>query len=283
MDNTTLLRRALRSNALFSAASGGLAITFNQRVGELVLLPTWVVTAAGGALVLYGVCLLVLAARDRVASPWSAGATALDLAWVIGSAVLLVLHPVPSSLLVVIVAAIVLALAVLQLEGLRRALFAQGLGRYVLERTVNASADRAWSVVAEVARFAEVARTLHRSEIVSGSGVGMVRECEDTNGVCWLETCTRWEPGRAYAFEVDTSAPRYPLPLKTMRGDFEIDSVAFGQSKLRVRFTLAAKGGWPTEMFLALVFAVRGGALVGDILARWARRIESRSEGDEAP
>ena len=275
MDNESLLRRALRSNALFSLASGGLAIALNSRVGELLSLPTSLITALGGTLVLFGVGLLVLASRARIASAWSVTVTALDLGWVVGSAVLIASHTIPSRLLVVVVAAIVLTFALLQLEGHRRALFTRRRGHYAIERTVNGSADRAWRVVSDVARFAEVAGTLHRSEIVSGSGAGMVRRCEDTHGVCWLETCTRWEEGRAYAFEVNTIVPGYPLPLKTMRGDFEVDSVNGARSMIRVRFTFVAKGGWPTELLLALVFATRGDILVGDILARWSQRIES--------
>jgi len=84
--------------------------------------------------------------------------------------------------------------------------------------------------------------------IVSGEGVGMVRQCEDTNGVCWLETCTRWEPDNAYAFEVDTSAPRYPLPLRTMRGDFEVEPLDSSRSIVSIRFTFTARGGWATEL-----------------------------------
>lgn len=60
-----------------------------------------------------------------------------------------------------------------------------------------------------------------------------------------------------------------------MRGDFEVDSVDGLRSMIRVRFTFIAKGGWPTELLLALVFARRGDLLVGDILTRWSQRIES--------
>jgi hypothetical protein len=185
------------------------------------------------------------------------------------------LHLLPSAMVVWLPAAAVLVLAALQLIGLRRVIFSGGTGRYALGRTVNAPAERAWLVVSDVARYAEVASTLRRSVIVSGEGVGMVRRCEDTNGICWLETCTRWEPNTAYAFEVDTSAPRYPLPLKTMRGDFEVDPLGLSRSRISVRFTFTARGGWATELLLAIVFASRGDALVGSILVRWAERIES--------
>ena len=133
---------------------------------------------------------------------------------------------------------------------------------------------RAWSVLSDVALYAEFAGTLHKSEVVSGEGLALVRRCEDKRGVCWLETCVRWEPGCAYAFEVDTSAPGYPLPLRAMRGDFEVARVSESRSTIRIRFSFSARGGAPTELYLALLFARSGDRLVGAILRRWAERIE---------
>jgi hypothetical protein len=226
-------------------------------------------------LLAYGLALAALSTSRHAAPRWAVLATALDLGWVVGSAALLALYLVPSAAVVWLAAAAVLVLAALQLVGLHRATFSGGTGRYALERTVNAPAKRAWLVVSDVTRYAEVAGTLHRSAIVSGEGVGMVRRCEDVKGVCWLETCTRWEPGKAYAFEVNTRAPRYPLPLESMRGDFEVDPLDLSRSIIRIRFTFTARGGWATELLLAVVFAARGDALVGRILFRWAERIES--------
>jgi hypothetical protein len=215
---------------------------------------------------------------------WVVAAVLLDLVWVAGSGLFLALREVRGPLLVAVPALIVLLFALLQLEGLRRATFSGGSGQFALERLVHANSERVWAVVSDVARYADVAGTLHRSEIVSGAGVGMVRKCEDTNGACWLETCRRWEPGRAYAFEVDTSAPSYPLPLKTMRGDFEVDEEDDARSTIRIRFTFSARGGWITEVLLGLTFALRGEAIVGSILTRWAARLESTSgvEGSSA-
>jgi ribosome-associated toxin RatA of RatAB toxin-antitoxin module len=276
MDNAPFLRAALGANALFTVGSGALAVTFHERVAEMLALPSWVATGTGVGLALYASGLLVLSRRRRVSPRWALGATALDLGWVAGSAALLTFHAVHSVLAVVVSAVAVGGVALLQLEGLRRALFTSGVGRYAIERVVNAPAERAWDVVSDVGRYAEVAGTLHRSEIISGSGVGMVRQCEDTNGICWLETCTRWEPGQAYAFEVDTSAPGYPLPLTTMRGDFEVDPIDRAHSTIRIRFAFSPRGGRFTEALLAVVFALRGDALVGGILVRWAKRIEAR-------
>ncbi|MDP3278268.1 MAG: SRPBCC family protein [Deltaproteobacteria bacterium] len=275
MNNESLLRGSLRANAVFSAVSGVLALALAQRVGALLALPAVVVSVTGGALVVFALSLGALSLRARVSSPWSVLATALDVGWVVLSAVLLAVHSVPSVALVLGLAAVVAVFALAQVEGHRRALFVSGRGVYALSRTVAASPERAWRVVSDVAGYAQVAATLHRSEIVSGSGLGMVRKCEDTQGVCWTETCTRWEEGAAYAFEVDTRAPGYPLPLASMRGDFEVAPGAGGGAVVRVAFGFEPKGGWGTAALLGLVFAARGDAQVGAIMAKWAAQAEA--------
>ncbi|WP_198162256.1 SRPBCC family protein, partial [Methylosinus sp. R-45379] len=224
---------------------------------------------------LYGLALAGLSRIHRVASPGVVLATALDFLWVIGSVALPTIRHVPNAEIVFAQAAVVLVFVELQLLGIRRSIFVNGIGGFALERVVQGSIDRAWNVVSDVARYAEVADTLHSSQIVSGEGLGMVRECEDDSGACWLETCTRWEPGRAYAFDVDTTAPRYPLPLKAMRGDFEVEALDASRTLVRIRFSFTPRGGLMTEHLLALVFAMRGDAVVGGILRRWARLIEA--------
>jgi hypothetical protein len=273
MENASLLRFALRFNATFSVATGIGAVVFGEELTTMLALPRVVFGVLGAGLVGYGLSLGGLSLARRIASPWVLVATAMDLAWVLSS-LALPFHKMPAVWVVIATAAVVALCAVLQLAGLRRALFDNGRGHCELARAVNAPAARAWSVVSDVASYAEFAGTLHKSEVVSGEGVGLVRRCEDTNGVCWVETCTRWEPGRAYTFEVDTTGPGYPLPLRVMRGDFEVDRVSDERSMIRIRFTFLARGGAWTELLLALVFSASGDRLVGAILRRRAERIE---------
>ena len=282
MEHARWLRIALRLNAIFSLVTGTAAIASAETVARLLDVPP-AVPLFGVGLCLYAVFLLALSLRRRVASIGVVTASGMDVAWVVGSLVFLAVHEVPSPTLVLGTSAFVLAFAMLQLEGLRRAVFSNGRGRFELARDVNAPAEDAWSVVSDVGGYAEFASTLHRSEVVSGSGLGMVRRCEDADGICWTETCARWEPGRGYAFEVDTTAPGYPLPLRTMRGDFEVDALGDRRSRVRIRFAFSARGGALTELLLASVFAARGDHLVGDVLRRWAERIERAGASASAP
>ena len=62
----------------------------------------------------------------------------------------------------------------------------------------------------------------------------MVRRCWDTRGGTWRESCTRWEAGRSYTMEVDTS--HYPYPFRAMRGTWSVADAADGGSRITMRF-----------------------------------------------
>lgn len=80
-----------------------------------------------------------------------------------------------------------------------------------LTRRVNAPASLVWAVISDHAFFAHAAPNLTSVEVLSGDGQGMQRRCVGANGVSWTEECVLWREGEVYAFEVDTSAPGYPL------------------------------------------------------------------------
>lgn len=274
MENTLFLRLALRFNAIFSFVCGTGAIAFDHSLALMLNVPSMAPTLIGAGLVAYSVFLGGLSLSRRVASAWTVFVTVMDFAWVLVSIVFVVLHAMSGVWLVLVTASVVAAYAVLQLAGLRRVVFDHGHGQFEVARDVNAPAERSWSVVADLASYPAFAKSLHKAEIVAGEGLGLVRRCEDTHGVCWLETCVRWEPGKAYAFAVDTSGPEYPLPLSTMRGDFEVEPLSSERSTIRVRFTFSARGGAWTELFLALMFSATGDRFVGGIIKRWAAQIE---------
>jgi hypothetical protein len=225
MADALLLRIALRLNAAYSFVMGFGLIVFTERLESSLRLPQPLLTLIGSALALYGALLGALSLAPRVAGPWAAGATALDLVWVVGSVLFVWLRDVPAAAPVLVTAGIVLGCAVLQLVGLHRATFTGNRGSFAIERDVAAPVERAWTIVADVAGYAGVAETIQ-------------------------------------------------LPLRTLRGDFEIEHVTQSRSRIRVRFTFTAQGGIATELLLALLFAVKGGRLVGAILQRWAAKIE---------
>lgn len=115
------------------------------------------------------------------------------------------------------------------------------MSTYEITRVVNAPQSVAWDVISRVDRYHEAATNLHSVEVLSGSGVGMVRRCTDHDGKSWTESCTLWHPGEAYVFEVDTRAPGYPFPLKKMRGMFRAEPLGPNKTKIVVRFDYSLK------------------------------------------
>ena len=120
---TCLLRKALMGNALFSILSG-LTILIGQRWVSRILGLTnsanlWVL---GVGLIVFAVILTIKARRQNVKTTDAWIAVWMDLAWVVGSGVLIFIVPfsMAGKWIVLIVAEIVLVFALLQFLGIRR-------------------------------------------------------------------------------------------------------------------------------------------------------------------
>lgn len=129
-DPQSLLRFALRANAIFSAGSGIALLAASGTLGAVLgVEPSWILLAIGASLVVFAVGLFRNSLLDRVPLGEAKVAVALDVAWVAGSAVLLaasILTPWGDAV-VAAVGAVVSLFAVLQLLGVQRvALFRAG-------------------------------------------------------------------------------------------------------------------------------------------------------------
>jgi len=123
---SSLLRRALIGNALFSTLSG-LTILFAQawvlRIlglsGDVNLL------ILGVGLIVFAAMLLINARKQQIKKSDAWAAVLMDLAWVAGSCVLVLLIPFSTEgkWVVGLVAELVLLFAVLQFVGIRRIQF----------------------------------------------------------------------------------------------------------------------------------------------------------------
>jgi ribosome-associated toxin RatA of RatAB toxin-antitoxin module len=123
-------------------------------------------------------------------------------------------------------------------------------------RIVTASRAEVWEVISDVAGLAAHAPNLSASEVVHGSGQGMVRRCYNRSGEGWSETCTVWSPGSRYTMEVDTSD--YPYPLRTMRGTWAAEDDPRG-TRIRLRYEYELKygpGGRVLGFLMRPVFAL---------------------------
>ena len=104
-------------------------------------------------------------------------------------------------------------------------------------RAVQAHAAAAWSVVSDMAGYADHAEGLAETTITAGSGLGAIRRCVDTSGADWQETCVLWDPGSRFAVEVDVGS--YPLKFRTLfsafRGTWWVEEQE-GETVVGIRF-----------------------------------------------
>jgi hypothetical protein len=118
-----LLRTSLRANAAFSAVCGvGMLAAAGPSSVFLGVPEPRLVSLVGASLLGFSGLLLFLASRPRVHLPSALGIVGLDLAWVIGSAWVLLASvlTVAGNWTVALVADVVLLFALLQYLGVRR-------------------------------------------------------------------------------------------------------------------------------------------------------------------
>lgn len=123
--NSSLLRNALYGNSIFSFVSGLIFLLFSKVIAGFLGLPApWIILALGVGLIVYGIEIYVAARSEPVNRGIAKFAVYADLAWVLGSAVLIFANLVPftdaGKWAIAIIADIVLVFAILQAVGLRK-------------------------------------------------------------------------------------------------------------------------------------------------------------------
>lgn len=123
--NDRLLRTALRGNGIFSALSGGLLLVASRPLAE------WLGVSSAAALLVLGIILLLYAVDlfwvttgENLSLPFAWFAIIMDVIWVIGSIILLVIDPlgltVAGKWAIGLVAEVVALFAIAQWLGVRR-------------------------------------------------------------------------------------------------------------------------------------------------------------------
>ena len=120
----TMLKRALLVNAAFSAISGLLIVSFDQRIAEFIGYAAISLWPMGVMLLGFGAYLLWFATRRTMNSVSVISVIVSDFAWVLGTVILLVgwnsMISVAGIWLLAVIGMIVFLLAELQWIGLRR-------------------------------------------------------------------------------------------------------------------------------------------------------------------
>lgn len=235
-----LLQITLLCNGVFSLASGLFLLLFRNKMA------LWFGREKSILFLIIGFALLYFSYSifKEVKSPNLESVVFIivqDLVWVVASIAILWAKPFSISLLgnqiIAIVALIVLIFGIGQSVGVSQI---DSIGdsehkQLQFERTVNASKENVWKVVADVANYHQVAPNIDRVEILSGQGKGMVRRCSHKTDH-WTEVATLWEEGEQYVFEVDTGAEDYPYPLKHLQGTWKVEKVSERQTRIIMIF-----------------------------------------------
>lgn len=143
----------------------------------------------------------------------------------------------------------------------------------IYERVVSAPSDVVWNVVSDVADYARYAPNIDHSKVVSGSGVGMLRECANKDGR-WAEKCTEWTEGKRFAFDVQTQAKEYPYPFRKLSAVWSVSAVDAGTTSIRMEFNVVCN----SKLFEFFVFPLMKRQFAGvcrTLLDNWQRKVES--------
>jgi len=124
-NNSSLLRNALYGNSIFCSTSGLAFALFPKPIAAFLgLSASWVILILGVGLILYGLEVFWFTRKDSISKGFAKFVIGADIAWVLGSAVLiftnLVAFTTPGKWGIAIIADIVLVFAILQYVGLRR-------------------------------------------------------------------------------------------------------------------------------------------------------------------
>jgi len=239
------LQKYLAANALFSALTGIIAMTFQEDLEQLFnIKPGSFFFILGLLLIFFALTILVVIRKLRaIAILWI---TTQDMLWVIGSIILLLWNPfhvsIEGNIIFGTVAIFVLIFGLGQARGLARIDEKNKKGEKVFQfkRKVKGVKSKVWEVISDVANYHEVAPNIDESKVVSGEKRGLVRECSHGKDN-WTETCTIWEEERQYSFTVDTEAPDYPYPLKSLKGTWIVDEISSNESEITMIFEFEYK------------------------------------------
>lgn len=122
---SSLLRSAMRANAIFSSTSGAVMLLFSSALAQLVgIQPPAIFIVLGVVLIGYAISLTWATSRPELDVRFGWTTVVLDVAWVAGSLVLLLTDLLPLTTagkwIIAILADVVLVFAVVQAIGIRR-------------------------------------------------------------------------------------------------------------------------------------------------------------------
>ena len=286
----TGLRRAMISNAVFSAVSGLTLVIFGGSVARLVGIGVPIVyQVIGVGLVAFATVVTWVGTRERIDTLLVAAISIADFAWVVSSFVLMASFFFKINIfgigLILGVAGFVLSFGMLQLQGIESAYAVKGKPHtHALCVSVDTPAppDAMWHIIADLQSIHRYASNLDRVVLRDGAspGVDAVRQCTDVMGKTWGEHCVRYdEATRNVEFEFLADEPGFPFPFGTMRGGWEVVPSGAG-STVNIRFEVTPRFGIAHPIILALTERNLADTF-GDVVAHMSA--DARGESPDEP
>ncbi len=270
----TRLQTYLLTNAIFSGFSGVVLVAFSTRTAAIFGVPdnqSFVIIGFG--LLLFSASVFLETVKQRaMAVLWI---IVQDMIWVVGSISILVLKPFSitnsGEWIIAVVAFVVLLMGVLQATALSKV---DGIGdgkkRLSYKKPFQADRSTVWAVIADIGNYHLVAPNIDDVKIVSGAGKGLVRNCAQ-GGKHWTETCTLWEEGHQYAFEVNTAAPDYPFPLNQLKGTWKLEAMEQG-TLVDMSFDFRYRQAWQ-NLLLHPLMRWKFSSIVAELFENWEKQI----------
>ncbi len=274
------LQTSLGINALFSGISGTVLIIFHHQLAQLFGIENntvfWMI---GIALLFFALTIGYEIIKQRpLAVLWI---IVQDFLWVLGSGILLVLHPFAISptgnVLIGIAAFIVLLMGFNQSRALARVdNNPEKAGKtWQFERIVKADKRSVWKLISDVGNYHMFAPNIDEVKIVSGDGPGMVRMCSHGKD-SWAETCTVWTEEKEYAYAVQTNEPDYPYPFKFLNGFWRIEAIDQATTKIVMRFDFQYNKKFQ-NVLLHPLFRTKFHKVAEELLDNWQAALEQKS------
>ncbi len=238
-------QKATRLNAISTLASGLGILGFHNHLATIFELENGTpFLVVGGVITFFALTMFVELKKQRaLALLWI---VIQDLLFFLASIYVIIMRPFEISntgyLLMGLFLIPIVFFIIYQSIGLFRMDFIQGTKVKMMsfKRIVKANKTEVWKIISDVGNYHKVAPNIDGSKIISGEKQGLVRSCSHGKD-SWTETCSLWEDEKQYAFIVNTKAPDYPYPLKTLNGNWSVNEISSHRTEIIMTFKFEYK------------------------------------------
>ncbi len=262
-DQSSLLRKSLRANAVFSAACAAALIISSDAIATLIGLGSETLyLALGVGLALFAARLLYLAGSKSISTINALIASVSDVIWVIGTVIILTVYQAKLTdtgiLIILGVAVCVAVFGALQAIGILHLFQSESKpGQYKICLKIEADAKYTdlWAIVGDLAGITRYVKGLKSSEVSEGhpNKIGATRRCQDTSGKQWREVCTTRTEGEHLELKFLCEDEGFPFPMAEMLGSWSLTPTGADSTSIDIVWEMKPKSQLLMVLFLPLM------------------------------